>query len=158
MYTEVFIDGASRNNGSTSREIEAACACVIYKNKKEVVRFARGLGPRTNNEAEYEALLAALLLLVMSDLTHPIIYSDSAVVVNQIKGTWACRATHLLPLYLSVKEIEQQYPFDLRQVPRNKVFVPDELCNQFLDQLEAEKQILKLAYSTTVETETHVRE
>jgi ribonuclease HI len=156
LYTEVFIDGASRNNGVVGREIEAACACVIYKNRKEVVRFARGLGSRTNNEAEYEALLAALLLLVMSDLSRPIIYSDSAVVVNQVKGLWACRAPGLLPLYLSVKEIEQQYPFDLRQVSRNRVFLPDELCNQFLDQLEAEKQILKLAYSTPTETETNV--
>ena len=82
---EVFIDGASRGQGRASTG-EASCAAVIFDKKKPTAQYARGLGKRTNNEAEYEALLTALLMCSMSDLRDPIIYSDSAVVVNQVNG------------------------------------------------------------------------
>ena len=124
---------------------------MIYKNKKEVVRFARGLGSRTNNEAEYEALIAALLICSMSDFDNPIIYSDSAVVVNHINSKWVCRSPHLLPLYFTVKEIQKEFSFNLVQVNRNKVFLPDELCNQFLDYIQEEKRKL-LSNPTSIES------
>jgi hypothetical protein len=80
----------------------------------------------------------------MSNLDRPIIYSDSAVVVNHINDKWACRSPHLLPLYLTVKEIQKEFAFTLKQVNRNRVFLPDQLCNEFLDQLYEERQRLKL--------------
>lgn len=135
MNIKVFIDGACRNNGSKTAVPQAACAFAIYKNKTLLAQYARGLGIRTVNEAEYEALINALLACSMSGYPRPSIYSDSAVVVNQIKGKWRCSDKKLFPLYLSVKEIEAEYPFDLFQVPRSKVFIPDMLCNLFLDKL-----------------------
>lgn len=143
-YTQCFIDGAARNHG-TDRKIDSACACVIYKNRKEVVRFARCLGARSNNAAEYEALIQCLLICSMSDFDRPIIYSDSAVVVNHTKGIWKCRSEDLLPYYLTVKELQAEYVFDIVQVPRNKVWAADQLCNIALDNLEEEKRYLKLS-------------
>lgn len=78
----------------------------------------------------------------MSDFDKPIIYCDSAVVVNHINSKWVCRSPHLLPLYLTVREIQKEFSFNLIQVNRNKVFLPDQLCNQFLDHLVEEKQKL----------------
>lgn len=130
MYVEAFIDGAARENGNKYR---AACAVVVYDKKKEVARFTRLLGNRTNNEAEYEALINALLILSMSGYQDPIIYSDSAVVVNQVNGKWNIKAPSLIPCYITVKEIQEEYNFRLIQVPRKQVFIPDELCNKILD-------------------------
>jgi ribonuclease HI len=132
---EVFIDGASRGQGKVTLG-EAACAAVVFDKKKPTAQYARGLGQRTNNEAEYEALLTALLMCVMSDYSDPIIYSDSAVVVNQVNGVWACRHKRLIPLWLSVKEIQQEYRFRLVQVDRTKVAVADRLANKFLNNLQ----------------------
>lgn len=135
MNIEVFCDGASRGQGQ-KRFGEASCAAVVYKNKKKVVQFARGLGKRTSNEAEYEAVITGLLICSMSDFIDPIIYTDSAVVANQVSGKWKCKNQSLLPLLMTVEEIKSEYRFRLIQVPRNLVWEPDKLANQFLNQLE----------------------
>ena len=138
MYVEVFVDGASRGQGQ-KKIGEAACAAVVFKNRKKVAQFARGLGKRTNNEAEYEAVILALLMCAMGDLPDPTIYSDSSVVVNQITRKWECRNPALLPLLMSIREIESEFRFKIEQVPRRMVSVADDLCNEFLDNLEAEQ-------------------
>ena len=63
-----------------------------------------GLSPRlfpylrqhTNNEGEYEAVLAALCLVDLYDLAPAEIKTDSLLVVNQVNGTWQCRKKTLL--------------------------------------------------------------
>ena len=131
---EVFVDGASRAKGRRSLG-DASCAVVIFDKKKPVAQYARGLGLRTNNEAEYEALITALLMCTMSNYKDPIIYSDSAVVVNQINGKWQCNHPRLLPLWMSVNEIKEEYRFRLYQVDRTRVALADSLANKFLDNL-----------------------
>lgn len=138
MNIEVFCDGASRGQGQ-KKFGEAACATVVYKNKKRIAQFARGLGKRTNNEAEYEAVIAALLICSMSDLVDPIIYTDSAVVANQINGKWKCKNASLLPLLMTIEEIRSEYKFRVVQVPRAFVWEPDALAGEFLNQLQEKK-------------------
>lgn len=141
MYVEIFCDGASRGQGQ--RKVgEAACATVVYKNRKKVAQYARGLGKRTNNEAEYEAVIASLLIAAMSDLYDPIIYSDSAVVVNQINKKWECKHPDLLPLLMSIREIQEDYRFRIIQVPRQLVYEADDLASKFLDKLEYTKSLI----------------
>jgi ribonuclease HI len=141
VYVEVFVDGASRGQGQKKLG-EAACAAVIYKNKKRIAHYARGIGKRTNNEAEYEAVILALLMCAMADLPDPTIYSDSAVVVNQINRRWDCKNPSLLPLLMSIRDIQEEFRFKVEQVPRRMVAVADELCNEFLDNLQAESRLL----------------
>lgn len=141
MNIEVFCDGASRGQGQ-KRVGEASCAAVVYKNRKKVAQFARGLGPRSNNEAEYEAVIAALLICSMSDFLDPIIYTDSAVVANHINGKWVCRNSSLIPLLMTIEDIKQEYPFRVLQVDRSFVWEADFLANEFLDQLKERKQII----------------
>lgn len=139
MNIEVFCDGASRGQGQ-KKIGEASCAAVVYKNRKKVAQFARGLGKRSNNEAEYEAVIAALLICSMSDFLDPIIYTDSAVVANQINGKWRCKNESLMPLLMTIEDIRQEYKFRVVQVPRNLVWEPDSLANEFLDQLEIRRK------------------
>lgn len=138
-YITAFIDGAARSQGS-GRRTEGAAACVVYRNKKEIARFARGLGPVTNNYAEYTALIDVLLICAMMDVPSPIIYCDSLVVVNHVKGIWQCKSHDLLPLYLTVKDLQENYSFEIFHVSRKVVFVPDHMCNVLLDNLAAERQ------------------
>lgn len=142
MNIEVFCDGASRGQGQ-KKISEASCAAVVYKNRKKVAQFARGLGSRSNNEAEYEAVIAALLICSMSDFVDPMIYTDSAVVANQISGKWKCKNGALLPLLMTIQDIREEYKFRIFQVPRSFVWEPDALANEFLDQLEQKKIELK---------------
>lgn len=141
MHIEVFCDGASRGQGQ-KKIGEAACATTIYKNRKKVAQFARGLGSRSNNEAEYEAVIAGLLICSMGDLLNPIIYTDSAVVANQINGKWKCKNEALLPLLMTVEDIRDEFNFKVVQVERSFVWEPDALANEFLDTLEKRKSII----------------
>lgn len=139
MNIEVFCDGASRGQGQ-KKFGEASCAAVVYKNKKKVAQFARGLGARTNNEAEYEAVITSLLICTMSDFVDPIIYTDSAVVANHVNQKWVCKNPALLPLLMTIEEIKSEYRFRLIQVPRSAVAEADHLANQFLNQLDLRKE------------------
>lgn len=141
MNIEVFCDGASRGQGQ-KRIGEAACAVVVYRNRKKIAQFARGLGPRTNNEAEYEAVIAGLLICSMADLVDPIIYTDSAVVANQINGRWKCKNESLIPLLMTIEEIKAEYNFRVVQVARSFVWEPDALAKMFLDTLEDRKELI----------------
>lgn len=142
MNVEVFCDGASRGQGQ-KKFGEASCAAVVYKNRKKVAQFARGLGPRTNNEAEYEAVITGLLICSMGDLIDPILYTDSAVVANQISGRWKCKNKSLLPLLMTIEEIRSEFNFRIVQVKRNYVWEADSLANQFLDNLHYRKEELQ---------------
>jgi ribonuclease HI len=143
MNIEVFCDGASRGQGQ-KKIGEAACAVVVYKNRKKVAQFARGLGKRNNNEAEYEAVIAGLLICSMADLLDPIIYTDSALVANQINGKWKCKKDNLIPLLMTVEEIREEYNFRVVQVPRAFVWEPDSLANTFLDGLQLRRDDLDI--------------
>ena len=139
MNIEVFCDGASRGQGQKKLG-EAACSAVVYRNRKKIAQFARGLGPRTNNEAEYEAVIAGLLICSMADLIDPIIYTDSAVVANQVNGKWKCKNASLMPLLMTIEEIKAEFNFRVVQVKRSFVWEPDSLANTFLDELEIRKE------------------
>ena len=142
MNIEVFCDGASRGQGQ-KKIGEASCGVVVYKNRKKVAQFARGLGARNNNEAEYEAVISGLLICSMADLLDPIIYTDSAVVANQINGKWKCKNYSLIPLLMTVEEIREEFNFRVVQVPRSFVWEPDGLANSFLDQLNKRKEYIE---------------
>jgi len=135
MYVEAFIDGASRKPLNGSRK--AACSVVAYNKKQEIVRFVRLLGDRDHNEAEYEALVSCLSILSMSGFANPVIYCDSAVVVNQVNKKWEVKSPKLIPYYITINNyIKPVYDFRLFQVPRSKVYIPDEMCNRALDEEE----------------------
>jgi ribonuclease HI len=140
MLTEVFVDGGSRGQGQQKKLGEAACAVVIYQNRKHVGQYARPLGRRTNNEAEYEAVIAALLMCSMSGIEDPIIYSDSAVVCNHVSGKWTCTNANLLPLLMSIRIVQEDYRFRLVQVDRSFVYKADELVNECIDRVEVERK------------------
>lgn len=132
---EVFCDGASRGQGVKGKVGDAAVGVAIYRNKKMIGQYARGLGKRTNNEAEYEAVLMGLLLCWAADLRDPIIYSDSSLVVRQVTGEWDCNNENLRPLLLSIREIQEVFRFRIQHVLRSNVWEADALANLFLDKL-----------------------
>jgi ribonuclease HI len=78
----------------------------------------------------------------MSDFIDPIIYTDSAVVANQINGKWRCKNSALVPLLMTIQDIKEEYKFRVIQVPRAFVWEPDSLANEFLNQLEERKKEL----------------
>lgn len=143
---EVYVDGASRGQGSINPDGShekfghGAAAAMIYRNKKLIGQYARGLGKVPNNVAEYEAVILGLLMCWSANLERPIIYADSSIVVKQIKGEWNCKSDMLIPRLASIREIEEVYPFTIVHVPRSYVAEADKLANAFLNNMLEPRQ------------------
>lgn len=88
-----YTDGACRggNPGYTSASF------VVYDGDKETFGMGRFLGQerRTNNYAEYKALLYLLSYLQWFRIRGVTIYSDSQLVVNQVNQEWAINKDEL---------------------------------------------------------------
>ena len=79
---KIYIDGASGSQGSR--------AWVIFLCPSKIqIRYAVKLKYNAaNNVVEYEALLTGLKLAIEVRAEHLKVYSDSQLVVNQVKGTY----------------------------------------------------------------------
>ena len=66
---------------------------ILLSSEGDVVECMVGLDfPTTNNEAEYEALVAGLDLARVARATSVVIYCDSQVITNQVMGITSARA------------------------------------------------------------------
>ena len=90
-------DGAARNNGSGARS--SSYGVLLRVNNIVVARAARYLGDVSNNVAEYEGVLQALLHASQHPRPNLIFRVDSLLVARQLQGIWACRSAHLLDQY-----------------------------------------------------------
>ncbi|GKC51748.1 reverse transcriptase domain-containing protein [Tanacetum coccineum] len=82
---KLFTDGASSSNGS------GADLMVVIPEGKEYTYALRFEFETTNNEAEYEALMAGLHIAKEMEIRELIIFVDSQLVANQVKGLFEAR-------------------------------------------------------------------
>ncbi|MGD6853245.1 MAG: VOC family protein [Candidatus Bathyarchaeia archaeon] len=95
----IYSDGGARGNPGP-----AAAAYVAQNEQSETVKTdAKFIGYRTNNQAEYEALLLALGFAVDQKATEVICHLDSELVVKQLRGEYAVKDTVLQGLNRQVK-------------------------------------------------------
>ena len=60
--------------------------------------------PTTNNEAEYEALIAGLDLAKAAGATNMVMYCDSQVVTSQVNGDYECKNEQMKKYLEQVKD------------------------------------------------------
>ena len=127
--TEVYIDGASRGNPGES----GIGVLVIHPdgNKKEIREH---IGRRTNNEAEYKALIAALGYLVAKSTSEVKIHTDSQLVASQMNGLWRVKDPKLRILHSEAKKLASSLPtLKIEYIPREKNTEADGLANEAID-------------------------
>ncbi len=126
----LYTDGASRGNPGHS----GAGIVIIDPKGKIVCKKAIYLGIKTNNEAEYLALISGLKEVGKRYLKEVRIFLDSNLVVSQIKGTYRLKAPHLKPLYLKAKQLLKKIPkYDIFYIRREQNKLADRLANQGID-------------------------
>lgn len=130
---ELFIDGASRNNPGPA-------GAGIYLLKDNICILEKGfyLGSKTNNQAEYIALIIGLdlsLQLIKPELNNNIlnIFSDSLLLVNQIKGIYKVKNPDLILLYQKSKNLLSACQYQITHVLREKNKFADKLANYGID-------------------------
>ncbi len=96
---KVFCDGGSRGNPGP-----AASGVVITTTNDEVLaEFNEYLGIRTNNFAEYSAVILGLSKLKESEVKTAHFYLDSELVTKQLNGIYRVKHVDMKPLYAQVQ-------------------------------------------------------
>lgn len=136
----VYTDGAARGNPG-----ESASGFEADKGGKMLFRGIVYNGKKTNNYAEYAAVIKALEWCIKSvDLKKERIelFSDSALVVNQINGAYKVRSGDLGKLHSRVRELIARIPnLRISNVPRETAGIRrvDAALNRFLDSAPSSK-------------------
>jgi len=133
-YT-AHIDGGSRGNPGP-----ASYAVIIHApDGKEVFQIGKYLGRKTNNVAEYYALIAALDYATSQHLTRLKVMSDSELLVRQMQGRYKVKSADLRPLYERASQLAHSLEyFAIQHVPRAMNRDADRLANQALDRTAGE--------------------
>ncbi|NMB73685.1 MAG: ribonuclease HI family protein [Myxococcales bacterium] len=127
----LFTDGASRGNPGL-----AGAGVVLQRPDGSVVaQRAVFLGTRTNNEAEYEALLIGLALAREFAPGRLEVRLDSELVVRQLNGQYRVRHPGLIPLHRKAQELLRAFPnHRVLHVMREQNTRADELSNRAIDE------------------------
>lgn len=112
----MYVDGASKGNPGP-----AGIGIVIYNNDDQFVgKVSSYIGKKTNNQAEYVALIRAMLIAIYFKTKFLKIRSDSELVVRQLLGEYQVNNSQIKKLYDKVMELKKQIPnFKIEHVMRN---------------------------------------
>lgn len=127
---EIYIDGAARGNPG-----EAGIGVFIKETKDKTREIKKYLGTKTNNQAEYAALIEALES-VKELLNRPIrVYTDSLLVANQVNGVWKVKHAAISILNKQVKTLLKDFQdITIRHIPRELNIEADRLANLAIDE------------------------
>ncbi len=105
MHLKIYVDGASWGNPGP-----AAIGVVIKdEQQKELVKISRYIGEITNNQAEYQAVIAALEAAAGFKAASVTLYLDSELVARQLAGSYKVRNLFLFPLYREAVELSKKF-------------------------------------------------
>jgi len=128
----IFSDGGARGNPGP-----AAIAFVILSGTSQILMTkSRYIGLRTNNQAEYEALIAALESAVAFNAEEATCHLDSELIAKQLAGDYAVKNRELRKMWNKVQELKRHFKkVSFINVPRtnNKIQKVDKLVNETLD-------------------------
>jgi ribonuclease HI len=129
----IYSDGGARGNPGP-----AAVAFVALNSNGETVKAGSCfIGVRTNNQAEYEALLLALEFAIETKTQEVVCHLDSELVTKQLNGDYAVKNDQLRQLW---QKVQQRKACFIRiifiNVPRSNFQIQraDTLVNLILDE------------------------
>lgn len=124
---QLFIDGASKNNPGP-----AGSGFVLMKNKEIVCQQGFYLGTKTNNQAEYYALVLGVFFtqkyIKKNELL--VIISDSQLLVRQMNGMYKVKDMHLRQLKDLATLWLQGHLYKVEHVLREFNTLADEMANR----------------------------
>ncbi|XP_071688244.1 uncharacterized protein [Rutidosis leptorrhynchoides] len=112
---DLFTDGASHAEGAGAGLLLASPSCEEHT---YALRFNFEV---TNNEAEYEALLAGLNITHKMNVTKLRAFTDSQLVANQFSDAFDAHGPSMQKYLKLLQESAMRFEhFELAQVPRNQ--------------------------------------
>jgi len=119
-----YVDGGSLGNPGPS-----GIGVVIEGSASGKLRIAKWIGHQDNNVAEYVALLEALQCALNLEAKVLHVYSDSEVMVRQMRGEYQCRSPRLYSLHWICRKLARSLSFSINHVSREKNAEANRLAN-----------------------------
>lgn len=121
----LYFDGCSKGNPGP-----AGIGAVIYRGSNEIWNGAKFIGNKTNNEAEYLALIMGLKASIKLNIKSLFVFGDSLLVINQITKKYQVRSETLYELFIQANGlIEKFQSINFEHIYRNNNKRADELSN-----------------------------
>lgn len=124
-----YFDGASRGNPG----LAGAGIWISDENKRNIGEYSITLGVKTNNEAEYLALINLLREFNKRGIKKAVIRGDSKLVIEQMSGRWQVREPRLIELCKQAKLLSGEMLLTYEWIPREQNSVADNLSNKAID-------------------------
>lgn len=134
MKLKIFTDGGSSGNPGP-----AAVGAVVLGDDDNcfVKRLGKKIGLTTNNVAEYTGIIEALRFVLSLDnfsIEEINFFSDSQLVVNQLKGIYRIKDPNLKQLVKEVRSLEEKLNTDIKYhlIPREMNTEADKIVKSLL--------------------------
>jgi len=126
----LFVDGASRNNPGPS-----GAGIYVVRDGKEMFKKGFYLGKKTNNQAEYLALVLGIFLLkkMVKPDENIIITSDSLLLIKQLRGEYKIKNTELKELHRLAMQLLKELTYECCHVLRADNEDADAMANAGID-------------------------
>jgi len=119
-----YVDGGSLGNPGPS-----GIGVVIDRPEGASIKISKWIGHQDNNVAEYVALLEALQCALNMEAKVLHVYSDSEVMVRQMRGEYKCRSPRLYSLHWICRKLARSLNFSINHVSREKNAEANRLAN-----------------------------
>jgi ribonuclease HI len=126
----LYVDGGARGNPGP-----AGIGAVLFdEDGHKIDELASFIGEATNNVAEYRAMIAGLEMAIDLGVRRLMVYSDSELMVRQLKGSYKVKNEGLKPFHQQAKSLLSRLDeYELNSIPREKNADADRLVNAALD-------------------------
>jgi ribonuclease HI len=132
----IYTDGGSRGNPGP-----AGIGVVVESEKGEPIKkYSKAIGVKTNNEAEYEAVVFALQKIKhlfgkeKAKNLEIEVRMDSQLIARQLKGEYKINEEKLFPLFIKIWNLRIELgKISFKEIPREKNKEADALANEAMD-------------------------
>jgi len=130
----IYTDGGARGNPGP-----AGAAFVVINNGKILNKSKSFLGKKTNNEAEYLAIVMAFDYLIENFKNEAVdikFFLDSELVARQLSGRYKVKSQNLKPIFTKIKNSEKYLKGEVsyNSISRTKNKLADLLVNEVIDE------------------------
>jgi ribonuclease HI len=139
-----YTDGGARGNPGP-----AAIGVVLMRGGRAIGKYAESIGERTNNEAEYEAVILALQKikhLFGKQKTRDLgveIRMDSELVARQLSGKYKITEERFFPLFMKIWNLKMDFgDISFMEIAREENREADRLLNEELDSATSQSTLM----------------
>lgn len=144
MKLEIYCDGSA-----TIATKPGGWAFVVVLDGNEIHRQNGGLQKATNNMAEISAAINGLEWFIaaknngspdLADVKEVELVSDSQLVLRYANGEYGCKAQHLVPLYIKLRNLYNASTATTRWVKGHNGDHYNEICDELAKAARAEQE------------------